>query len=211
MSVPRAGRARAREQARDIGVDGLVCSAEEAANLRGIVGPGMVLVTPGIRPAGSAARRPEAHHDAGARDRGRRRLSRGRPADRRGGRSEGGGRGDRRRDRTQATRNREDDDGEGLLDRARRCEERGGLQALRRRQRRRSSRNSAARFVVRGGKFESVGRQRALAQRGDRISRLCRPRSPATARRNIRRTSSVRQPHSTADIVIIEGYDGPQP
>ena len=37
-------------QARDIGVDGLVCSAEEAANLRGIAGPGMVLVTPGIRP-----------------------------------------------------------------------------------------------------------------------------------------------------------------
>ena len=38
-------------QARDIGVDGLVCSAEEAANLRGMVGEGMVLVTPGIRPA----------------------------------------------------------------------------------------------------------------------------------------------------------------
>jgi orotidine-5'-phosphate decarboxylase len=32
----------------------LVCSAEEAAHLRGIVGPGMVLVTPGIRPSGSA-------------------------------------------------------------------------------------------------------------------------------------------------------------
>jgi len=38
-------------QARDIGVDGLVCSAEEAANLRTMVGEGMVLVTPGIRPA----------------------------------------------------------------------------------------------------------------------------------------------------------------
>jgi orotidine-5'-phosphate decarboxylase len=42
-------------QARDIGVDGLVCSAEEAANLRAIVGPTMALVTPGIRPAGAAA------------------------------------------------------------------------------------------------------------------------------------------------------------
>jgi orotidine-5'-phosphate decarboxylase len=41
-------------QARDTGVDGLVCSAEEAATLRDIAGPGMVLVTPGIRPAGSA-------------------------------------------------------------------------------------------------------------------------------------------------------------
>lgn len=39
-------------QAHDIGVDGLFCSAEEAAKLRPIVGPSMVLVTPGIRPAG---------------------------------------------------------------------------------------------------------------------------------------------------------------
>jgi orotidine-5'-phosphate decarboxylase len=42
-------------QARDIGIDGLVCSPEEAARLRGIVGPDMLLVTPGIRPSGSEA------------------------------------------------------------------------------------------------------------------------------------------------------------
>jgi orotidine-5'-phosphate decarboxylase len=54
MSVPELAAARAN-QARDTGVDGLVCSPEEAANLRSIVGPGMVLVTPGIRPAGSAS------------------------------------------------------------------------------------------------------------------------------------------------------------
>ncbi|MCC6777248.1 MAG: orotidine-5'-phosphate decarboxylase [Hyphomicrobiales bacterium] len=42
-------------QARDIGVDGLVCSGEEAARLRGVVGAGMTLVTPGIRPAGAEA------------------------------------------------------------------------------------------------------------------------------------------------------------
>jgi orotidine-5'-phosphate decarboxylase len=42
-------------QARDIGIDGLVCSGEEAAVLRGIVGPQMTLVTPGIRPSGAAA------------------------------------------------------------------------------------------------------------------------------------------------------------
>ncbi|HEY4140508.1 MAG TPA: orotidine-5'-phosphate decarboxylase [Pseudolabrys sp.] len=41
-------------QARDLNVDGLVCSAEEAANLRKIVGPGLSLVTPGIRPAGAS-------------------------------------------------------------------------------------------------------------------------------------------------------------
>ena len=42
-------------QARDVGIDGLVCSGEEAAALRPIVGNGMVLVTPGIRPAGAEA------------------------------------------------------------------------------------------------------------------------------------------------------------
>lgn len=46
--------ARAR-QAQALGVDGLVCSGEEAATVRGIVGAQMALVTPGIRPAGSAA------------------------------------------------------------------------------------------------------------------------------------------------------------
>ncbi len=54
FTVPELVAERA-EQARDIGVDGLVCSAEEAENLRAIIGRGMVLVTPGIRPAGAAA------------------------------------------------------------------------------------------------------------------------------------------------------------
>jgi orotidine-5'-phosphate decarboxylase len=54
MGVAELAAARA-QQARAIGLDGLVCSAEEAARLREIVGPGMALVTPGIRPAGSSA------------------------------------------------------------------------------------------------------------------------------------------------------------
>ena len=41
-------------QAQALGIDGLVCSGEEAATVRGIVGPQMALVTPGIRPTGSA-------------------------------------------------------------------------------------------------------------------------------------------------------------
>lgn len=41
-------------QARDLGIDGLVCSAGEAAMLREVVGPERLLVTPGIRPAGAA-------------------------------------------------------------------------------------------------------------------------------------------------------------
>jgi orotidine-5'-phosphate decarboxylase len=47
--------AKRATQARDIGIDGLVCSPEEAAMVRSVVGEGMKLVTPGIRPAGSAA------------------------------------------------------------------------------------------------------------------------------------------------------------
>jgi orotidine-5'-phosphate decarboxylase len=54
FTVPELVAERAA-QARDIGVDGLVCSAEEAANLRAIASAGMVLVTPGIRPAGAEA------------------------------------------------------------------------------------------------------------------------------------------------------------
>jgi orotidine-5'-phosphate decarboxylase len=42
-------------QALDVGLDGLVCSAEEAAILRPQIGAQMLLVTPGIRPAGAAA------------------------------------------------------------------------------------------------------------------------------------------------------------
>jgi orotidine-5'-phosphate decarboxylase len=42
-------------QARDIGIGGLVCSPREAAMVRGAVGSDMAIVTPGIRPAGSAS------------------------------------------------------------------------------------------------------------------------------------------------------------
>jgi orotidine-5'-phosphate decarboxylase len=41
------------QQAQALGVDGIVCSAEEAASLRKVIAPQMCLVTPGIRPAGS--------------------------------------------------------------------------------------------------------------------------------------------------------------
>ncbi len=52
FTVPELVAERAA-QAHDIGVDGLVCSGAEAASLRPIVGSRMVLVTPGIRPAGT--------------------------------------------------------------------------------------------------------------------------------------------------------------
>jgi orotidine-5'-phosphate decarboxylase len=53
-SVAALVAARARS-ARSLGVDGLVCAPQEAANVRSIVGAGMTLVTPGIRPAGAAS------------------------------------------------------------------------------------------------------------------------------------------------------------
>jgi orotidine-5'-phosphate decarboxylase len=54
FTVPELVAERAA-QARDIGVDGVVCSAEEAARIRPIVGAKLKLVTPGIRPAGAEA------------------------------------------------------------------------------------------------------------------------------------------------------------
>jgi len=45
--------ARRAAQARDIGIDGMVCSAGEAQAVRKIVGTQLALVTPGIRPAGA--------------------------------------------------------------------------------------------------------------------------------------------------------------
>ncbi|MBB3017495.1 orotidine-5'-phosphate decarboxylase [Microvirga lupini] len=47
--------ARRAEQARDIGIDGIVCAATEAQAVRGIVGRNRLIVTPGIRPDGSEA------------------------------------------------------------------------------------------------------------------------------------------------------------
>ncbi|MGD0562878.1 MAG: orotidine-5'-phosphate decarboxylase [Roseiarcus sp.] len=49
----RALVARRAAQARAAGVDGLVASASEAAMLRAAVGDSLLLVTPGIRPAGA--------------------------------------------------------------------------------------------------------------------------------------------------------------
>jgi orotidine-5'-phosphate decarboxylase len=43
------------QQAQALGIDGLVCSPEEAAAVRKTVGHQMRLVTPGVRPAGSAS------------------------------------------------------------------------------------------------------------------------------------------------------------
>jgi len=46
---------RRAEQARALGVDGVIASAAEAADLRRAVGSSFLIVTPGIRPAGGEA------------------------------------------------------------------------------------------------------------------------------------------------------------
>jgi orotidine-5'-phosphate decarboxylase len=52
MAVRDLVRMRA-EQARTLGIDGIVCSAAEAALVRDLAGSGMAIVTPGIRPVGT--------------------------------------------------------------------------------------------------------------------------------------------------------------
>jgi uncharacterized protein (DUF1330 family) len=67
-----------------------------------------------------------------------------------------------------------------------------------------------ARFVVRGGRAEAVegqGRARQVViEFPDYATAMACYRSPEY-QENIKR----RLPHSTADLVIVEGYDGPQP
>jgi uncharacterized protein (DUF1330 family) len=66
------------------------------------------------------------------------------------------------------------------------------------------------RYVVRGGQFEmGEGKSRSrhvIIEFPDYATALACYRSPEY-QANIK----VRAPHSTADIVIVEGYDGPQP
>ena len=67
-----------------------------------------------------------------------------------------------------------------------------------------------AKFVVRGGKYEcQEGQSRSrnvVIEFPDYETALACYHSPEY-QENIK----VRQPHSNADLVIIEGYDGPQP
>jgi uncharacterized protein (DUF1330 family) len=66
------------------------------------------------------------------------------------------------------------------------------------------------RFVVRGGKFTGVeGGSRArnvVIEFPDYETAMACYRSPEY-QENIKR----RQPHSIADLIVVEGYDGPQP
>ena len=54
LGVAELAALRAR-QAKELGVDGLILSPLELARIRALVGPKMLLVTPGVRPAGAEA------------------------------------------------------------------------------------------------------------------------------------------------------------
>ena len=73
--------ARRAQQAHDIGIDGLVCSPEEASPLAARGRQPDAVRDAGRAPRGCRAWRPEARRDARAGDQGRRGLSGGRPAD----------------------------------------------------------------------------------------------------------------------------------
>lgn len=70
--TPAAQVQRLARLAREATVDGLVCSAAEIALVREVCGPDMLIVVPGLRPAGSATgdqkrlATPEGAHKAGA-------------------------------------------------------------------------------------------------------------------------------------------------
>ncbi len=71
-------------------------------------------------------------------------------------------------------------------------------------------RKYGARFVVRGGRFEAVeGNSRSrnvVLEFKDYETALACYRSP-----EYQRAVALRLPHAAADIIVIEGYDGPQP
>ena len=72
-------------------------------------------------------------------------------------------------------------------------------------------RQFGARFLVRGGHSETGRGQRAAAQRDPRVPELRATPWPATARPSTSRSRPCAPSASEADIVIVEGYDGPQP
>ncbi len=164
----------ARRRRRRLGVDGLVCSAEEAARAahhrQRRHGAGDAGHPAGRRRQG----RPEADHDAGsAIAAGSDYLVVGRPVI-----AAPDPKAAAEAIMAEIAQALDDDkqegkrDGEGLLDRARRCSQRWTATRHMRRRTRAIFNKYGGRFLVRGGRFESMEGACAVAQRGDRIQGL---------------------------------------
>ena len=197
-------------QARDIGIDGLVCSAAEVSLLRPIVGREHAAGDAG-HPAGRRRkRRPEAHHDAYGGDCRRRGLSCGRPPDPGSCRPESRSAGNRRRDCGGCAQLKEEKlmakgywiasvdvtDPEGY-----KAYVAANAEAFRK---------FGAKFLTRGGKSEPL--------EGKLRSRIVVIEFPSyEAAVNCYRSPEydkarkLREGKSNADLVAIEGYDGAQP
>ncbi|TMJ05137.1 MAG: DUF1330 domain-containing protein [Alphaproteobacteria bacterium] len=71
-------------------------------------------------------------------------------------------------------------------------------------------RKYGAKFLVRGGQFENpegkVRSRNVVLEFPDYATALACYNSP-----EYQRAIALRTPHSTGDVMIIEGYDGPQP
>ena len=71
-------------------------------------------------------------------------------------------------------------------------------------------RKYGAKFLVRGGKFENpegkVRSRNVVLEFKDYATALACYNSP-----DYQRAIALRAPHSAGDVIIIEGYDGPQP
>ena len=174
LNVSDLVEARA-QQAQVLGVDGLVCSPEEAASLRKIVGHQMNLVTPGIRPAGAATGdQKRIMTPARAIAAGADYLVVGRP-DHGSRRSQGGGGchsgGNQAGVGIVAKRGTENEMAKGYWIARVDVHNDEGYKAY-------AAANPAifkkfgGRFVVRGGKFDGHRRPKPLAQCGDRIPGL---------------------------------------
>ena len=89
--------------AMECGFDGVITSGHEAAKIRGATGPDFLIVTPGVRPQGADTQDQARAVTPAKRDRSRRRLSRGGPADHPRSRSTRRRRSHRCRDRRDAS------------------------------------------------------------------------------------------------------------